>query len=140
MRFAVYSKLHHAIIVGVAVLRLTEGICSTNKRTRNDYSPFSQQAFERILARRQKSPELAMPKDRDLRNLTAIFKELLGTSAHLQGKTRIYKQSWLCACGALTVPFRHLPRTSNNISVSGSLHILANSSYLDRVQPFRKAL
>ncbi len=139
-RFAVYSKLHHAIIDGVAGLRLTEGICSTNKRTRNDYSPFSQQAFERILARRQKSPELAMPKDRDLRNLTAIFKELLGTSAHLLGMTRSYTQSWLGAGGALTVPFRHVPRTSINSRVSGSRRFVAQSWSLDRVKAVSKAV
>jgi len=35
-QFAIYSKLHHATIDGVAGLRLSEGMCSTNRRTRVD--------------------------------------------------------------------------------------------------------
>jgi len=139
-RFAVYSKLHHAIIDGVAGLRLTEGMCSTNKRTRNDYSPFSQEAFENILARRRKRPKISIPRDRDLRNLAAIFKEQLGTSAHLLSMIKNYAQTWLGAGGGLTVPFRHVPRTSINSRVSGSRRFVAQSWRIDRVRAVGKAV
>jgi diacylglycerol O-acyltransferase len=139
-QFAVYSKLHHALIDGMAGLRLTEGMCATNKRTRNDYSPFSQEAFEKILARRKQRPEFSMPRDRDLRNLAAILKEQLGTSVHLLSMIKSYAQTWLGAGGGLTVPFRHVPRTSINSRVSGSRRFVAQSWSIDRVRAVGKAV
>lgn len=139
-QFAVYSKLHHAIIDGMAGLRLTEGMCATNKRARNDYSPFSQEAFENMLARRRKRPKLAMPKERDLRNVAAMLKEQLGTSAHLLSMIKNYAQTWLGAGGGLTVPFRHVPRTSINTRVSGSRRFVAQSWGIDRVKAVGKAV
>lgn len=139
-QFAVYSKLHHAIIDGMAGLRLTEGMCATNKRARNDYSPFSQEAFENMLARRRKRPKLAMPKDRDLRNVAAMLREQLGTSVHLLSMIKNYAQTWLGAGGGLTVPFRHVPRTSINTRVSGSRRFVAQSWSIDRVKAVGKAV
>ncbi len=139
-QFAVYSKLHHAIVDGMAGLRLTEGMCSTNKRTRNDYSPFSQEAFDKILARRQQRPKLAVPRDRDLRNLAAMLREQLGTSAHLLSMIKSYVQTWLGAGGGLTVPFRHVPRTTINSRVSGSRRFVAQSWSIDRVRAIAKVV
>ena len=139
-QFAVYSKLHHAIIDGMAGLRLTEGMCATNKRARNDYSPFSQEAFENMLSQRKKRPKLAMPKDSDLRHVAAMLKEQLGTSVHLLSMVKNYAQTWLGAGGGLTVPFRHVPRTSINTRVSGSRRFVAQSWSIDRVKAVGKAV
>jgi diacylglycerol O-acyltransferase len=139
-QFAVYSKLHHATIDGVAGLRLTEGMCSTNKRTRTDHSPFSQEAFENVLkAKRKGRPKTAIPQERDLRNLANILKEQLGTTAHLLSIVKSYAQTWLGMGTGLTVPFRHVPRTSINSQVSGSRRFVAQSWDFARVQAVSKA-
>lgn len=139
-QFAVYSKLHHATIDGVAGLRLTEGMCSTNKRTRTDYSPFSQEAFEKVLkAKRKGRPKTAIPQERDLRNLANILKEQLGTTAHLLSIVKSYAQTWLGMGTGLTVPFRHVPRTSINSQVSGSRRFVAQSWDFSRVHAVSKA-
>jgi len=139
-QFAVYSKLHHATIDGVAGLRLTEGMCSTNKRTRTDHSPFSQEAFEKVLkAKRKGRPKTAIPQERDLRNLANILKEQLGTTAHLLSIVKSYAQTWLGMGTGLTVPFRHVPRTSINSQVSGSRRFVAQSWSIDRVRTVSKA-
>jgi len=139
-QFAIYSKLHHATIDGVAGLRMTEGMCATNKRTRTDYSPFSHEAFEKVVrARRKSRPRPELPRESDLRNLANILKEQLGTTAHLLSIVKNYAQTWLGLGAGLTVPFRHVPRTSINSRVSGSRRFVAQSWSLDRVRAVSKA-
>ena len=139
-QFAIYSKLHHATIDGVAGLRLTEGMCATNKRKRTDYSPFSQQAFENLLKSRKKSRSATqMPRERELKNIAQIFSEQLGTTTHLLGIVRDYAKSWLGMGGGLAVPFRHVPRTTINSRVSGSRRFVAQSWSLERVRSVGKA-
>jgi len=140
-QFAVYSKLHHATIDGVAGLRLTEGMCSTNKRTRTDYSPLSQEAFDKVVeSKMPKRKALAMPRDVELRNLAEIFKQQLGTSAHLLAMLRSYTETWLGGGGGLAIPFRHVPRTMINSRVSGSRRFVAQSYSLERVKAVGKAV
>jgi diacylglycerol O-acyltransferase / wax synthase len=115
-------------------------MCATNKRARNDYSPFSQEAFENMLSQRRKRPKLTMPKDSDLRHVAAMLKEQLGTSAHLLSMVKNYAQTWLGVGGGLTVPFRHVPRTSINTRVSGSRRFVAQSWSIDRVKAVGKAV
>ena len=139
-QFAIYSKLHHATIDGVAGLRLTEGMCATNKRKRNDYSPFSQEAFENVLKAKRKSRDrLHMPRERELRNIAEILKEQIGTTAQLIKIVRSYAQTWLGFGGGLAVPFRHVPRTSINSRVSGSRRFVAQSWSFERVRNVSKA-
>lgn len=140
-QFAVYSKLHHATIDGVAGLRLTEGMCATNKRKRTDYSPFSQEAYEQIVnAKRRKRNAPAMPRDAELRGLAEIFREQLGTTSNLLSMIKNYAQAWLGIGGGLTVPFRHVPRTTINSQVSGSRRFVAQSWSLERVKSVAKAV
>jgi len=139
-QFAVYSKLHHATIDGVAGLRMTEGMCSTNKRTRTDFSPFSHEAFEKMVRAKTKSrSKLQLPRESELRNLANILREQLGTTAHLLGIVKSYAQTWLGLGAGLAVPFRHVPRTSINSRVSGSRRFVAQSWSLDRIKAIGKA-
>lgn len=139
-QFAIYSKLHHAIIDGVQGLRLTEGMCATNKRKRTDYSPFSMEAYENVVkAKRKKRRAPAMPRERELKNLAEIFKEQLGTTKHVFNIVKKSTQTWLGLGGGLTVPFRHVPRTTINSRVSGSRRFVAQSWSLDRFRKISKA-
>ena len=140
-QFAVYSKLHHATIDGVAGIRLTEGMCAANKRSRTDFSPLSQEAFDNVASARQGARGTPpMPKDRELRNLAEIFREQLGTTAHVLNLIKSSAQTWLGMGGGLTVPFRHVPRTTINTRVSGSRRFVAQSWSLARVKAVGKAV
>jgi len=139
-QFAIYSKLHHATIDGVAGLRLTEGMCATNKRKRTDFSPFSQEAFDNLLKSKKKARSAThMPRERELRNIAQVFNEQLGTTTHLLGIVKDYAKSWLGMGGGLAVPFRHVPRTTINSRVSGSRRFVAQSWSLERVRGISKA-
>ena len=140
-QFAVYSKLHHATIDGVAGLRMTEGMCATDKRKRTDYSPFSHEAFENVVnAKRRSARRPPMPSHGELRNLAQVFSEQLGTTSHLLSTISSYAQAWLGIGGGLAVPFRHVPRTMINSRVSGSRRMVAQSWSLDRVRAVGKAV
>jgi diacylglycerol O-acyltransferase len=139
-QFAIYSKMHHATIDGVAGLRLIEGMCATNKRTRADYSPFSEEAFERIRSLKRKSHAApSVPREGELRNIAEVFREQLGTTSRLIGMVKSYAQTWLGFGGDLDVPFRHVPRTTINSRVSSSRRFVAQSWSLERVKAVSKA-
>ena len=140
-QFAVYSKLHHATIDGVAGLRLTEGMCSTNKRTRADFSPLSQEAYERFKAAREKRATTRItPSHRELKSVADVFREQLQIPGHLLGFLKSHAETWLGRGGGLAVPFRHVPRTSINARISGARRFVAQSWELERVKAVGKAL
>ena len=82
----------------------------------------------------------SMPRERELRNLADIFKEQLGTSKHVFNIVKKSTQAWLGMGGGLTVPFRHVPRTTINSRVSGSRRFVAQSWGLDRFKAVSKAV
>lgn len=140
-QFAVYSKLHHATVDGVAGLRLTEGMCSTNKRTRTDFSPLSLEAYERMKAAKRKSKTARItPSHRELRSVAQVFQEQMQISGHLLGFLKGHAETWLGRGAGLAVPFRHVPKTSINTRISGSRRFVAQSWEIDRVKAVGKAL
>ena len=140
-QFAVYSKLHHATIDGVAGLRLTEGMCSTNKRTRIDYSPLSLEAYEKFKAAQKKPRSTRItPSHRELRSVAEVFREQLQISGHLLGFLKGHAETWLGRGGGLAVPFRHVPKTSINTRISGARRFVAQSWEIARVRAVGKAL
>lgn len=140
-QFAVYSKLHHATIDGVAALRLTEGMCSTSSRARIDYSPLSLEAFEKFKSARDANrPRRVIPRERELRAVADVFREQLQIPVNLLGYLKSHAQTWLGAGGALAVPFRHVPKTSINARISGSRRFVAQSWDFDRIRAIAKAV
>jgi len=137
-QFVIYTKMHHAAVDGVAALQLTESMCSTNRKTRIDYSPMSLEAFENF--RQVKRSRPVMPKDRELKAVADIFREQLNTPRHLLGVVKSYAQTWLGAGGGVAVPWRHIPKTSINTQVSGSRRFVAQSWDLGRVKAICKAV
>jgi diacylglycerol O-acyltransferase len=55
-QFAVYTKLHHATVDGVAGARMTEAACSADPNATTDLSPLSIEAHERYKASRGYAP------------------------------------------------------------------------------------
>jgi diacylglycerol O-acyltransferase len=140
-QFAIYSKMHHATIDGVAALRLTEGMCATSSRTRIDYSPLSLEAFEKFRAAKDSArPRGVIPRERELRAVAEVFREQLQAPVNLLGYLKSHAQTWLGAGGALAVPFRHVPKTSINTRISGSRRFVAQSWEFERIRAIAKAV
>lgn len=140
-QFAVYTKMHHATIDGVAGLRLTEGMCSTNKRTRLDISPFSLEADEKFKAEHGGARTSRItPSHRELKSVAEVFREQLEVSGHLLGFLKGHAEAWLGRGGGLAVPFRHVPKTSINTRISGARRFVAQSWEIERVKSVGKAM
>ena len=117
-QFAVYTKVHHALIDGVAGIRLLEGVCSPDPEAASHISPFSVEALE--LFREQhglgRKAEEA-PSEFELKAMAEFFKAQLDTSAHFLGVIKNYAAAWLGLGDGLAVPWRHVPRTVLNTPV-----------------------
>ena len=138
--FAVYTKLHHATIDGVAGIRITEGSCSPDPDVITELSPLSIEAHERFKAehRHTRAADLD-PSDSELRAIAEFFKAQFETSSHVLGLIRSYAATWLGVGNGLAVPWRHVPHTMINSKVSGARRIVAQSWSIDRVRAISKA-
>ncbi len=138
--FAVYTKLHHATIDGVAGIRITEGSCSPDPDAITELSPLSIEAHEIYKAehRHSRAAELD-PSDSELRAIAEFFKAQFETSSHVLGLIRSYAATWLGLGNGLAVPWRHVPHTMINSKVSGARRVVAQSWSIDRVRAVSKA-
>jgi len=139
-QFAVYTKLHHATIDGVAGVRLTEGGCSPDPTANTDLSPLSIEAHDRFKAQHghARDKDLA-PSEFELKAMAEFFKAQFDTSAHILGVIKNYAATWLGLGNGLAVPWRHVPHTVINSQVSGSRRFVAQSWSIDRVRAVSEA-
>ena len=139
-QFAVYTKVHHATIDGVAGVRLTKASCSPDPAARTDLSPLSIEAHERYKARHGhvRDTEIA-PSEFELKAIAEFFKKQFDTSAHVLGLVKNYAATWLGFGDGLAVPWRHVPHTSMNAQVSGAHRFVAQSWSIDRVRAVSEA-
>ncbi len=139
-QFAVYTKLHHATIDGVAGVRITEGSCSPDPDANTDLSPLSIEVHERFKAQRGHARDADIePSEFELKTMAEFFKAQLDTSAHFLGLIRNYAATWLGLGDGLAVPWRHVPHTLINTQVSGARRFVAQSWSIDRVRAVSKA-
>jgi len=140
-QFAIYTKMHHATIDGVGGARMTEGICSTNRRDRVDYSPLSLEALEKFKAlKKTKPPAVAVPTTRELSKVAEVFRQQFDTSANLLGLLKDHASTWLGLRDNLAVPFHHVPRTSINVRITGARRFVAQSWEIERLKAVGKAV
>ena len=104
-QFAVYTKAHHALIDGVAGIRLLEGVCTPDPEAESDISPLSLEALERFreqhgLGRKAQDP----PSEFELKAMAEFLKAQFETSAHVLGVIKSYAAAWLGMGHGLAVP------------------------------------
>ncbi len=134
-QFAVYSKLHHATIDGVAGVRITEGGCSPDPDAEINVSPLSIEAHERYKAKHGKTRNADLaPSEFELKAMAEFFKAQFDTSAHFLGVIKSYAATWLGLGDGLAVPWRHVPHTIINTQVSSARRFVAQSWSIDRVR------
>jgi diacylglycerol O-acyltransferase len=139
-QFAVYTKLHHATIDGVAGIRLTESVCSPDPDASTDLSPLSIEAHEKLKARYGQARDARFaPSEFELKAMAEFIKAQFATSAHLLGVIKSYATTWLGFGNGLAVPWRHVPHTLLNTKVSSARRFVARSWSIDRVRAISKA-
>ncbi len=138
--FAVYTKIHHAAIDGVAGVRLTESSCSPDPEAKLTLSPFSVEAHELIKERHGRAKETDLePEEFELKQIAEFFKAQIDTSAHVLSTIRSYAATWLGMGAGLAVPWRHVPHTMVNTQVSSSRRFVAQSWDIERIRAVSKA-
>jgi len=133
--FALYLKMHHAAVDGVTGLQIIEGMCSTNKKDRAEYSPLSREALDAFKKARfgdklRKEP----PTQREMKTVAEILKQQFDTSNHVFGVVKGYAKTWMGSGGNLAVPWHDVPRTPLNRNISGSRRFVAQSWDLPRIK------
>lgn len=138
--FAIYTKMHHATVDGVAGVRLTEGGCSPDPNAVIDISPLSVEAHQQFKANHGGARKRKIePSELELKAIAEFLKAQFDTSAHFLGVLRNYAATWLGLGSGLAVPWRHVPHTMMNTRVSGARRFVAQSWSIDRIRAVSKA-
>ena len=142
-QFATYIKAHHCAIDGVGAMHLTNSMLSESPRERSAVSPFSRQAAEaykaRLAAGGRRGGRHEAPAHADLQAVAELLKQQFDAAGNVAGALRRYTDVWFGRGGALSVPWRQVPRTHFNTTVSGARRFVAQSWPFDRVRAVAKA-
>lgn len=134
-QLAVYMKMHHAVIDGVASMQLTRGVTSTDPDFRFYHLPMSMQAYQRHLACVGAAKvRRVVPKERELRVVADALKQQFDSSAQILGALRRFGGAFFGRSGNLAVPWHNVPRTSINTRVGAARRFVAQSWPFDRIQ------
>lgn len=140
-QLAVYMKMHHAAIDGVASMQLTQSVCSTDPAFRIYDLPMSMKAYQRHLASvGAGKPRRVAPNESELRSVADALKQQFDSSAQILGALRRFGGAFFGRSGNLAVPWHNVPRTSINTRVCGARRFVAQSWEFDRIQAVCKAI
>ncbi len=140
-QFAVYSKMHHSAIDGVASMQLMQGVSSTDPNFRAADLPISMKAYERHLAAvGARKARHMVPDEPELRAVADALKQQFDSTTHVLGSLRRFGGAFFGRSGNLAVPWHNVPRTSINTRVDGARRFVAQSWEFDRIQAVCKAI
>jgi len=141
-RFATYIKAHHCAIDGVGAMHLTNSMLSTDPTARAAFPPFSRDAelaYRKTLGKGARRPAEPASGPPDLRAVAEVLKAQLGSAGNVSAALRRYADAWLGRGGELAVPWRQVPRTHFNTTVSGARRFVAQTWPLARVRAVARA-
>ena len=123
-RFAIYTKMHHAVVDGVSALNLLQGSLSTDADDREVQAPWS------VLPREGSRPATSRGR---FEKLTGSMQSAMrhASSTVTLGRAALLEQQ-------LTLPFR-APRTMFNVPIGGARRCAAESWSLDRIKDVKNA-
>jgi WS/DGAT/MGAT family acyltransferase len=127
-RFAVYTKLHHAMMDGVSAQRLLQRSLSTDPEARDVPVPWARRESTRPAREKPSSSPLALPK--------AAFQ--LGTDAVGLVPTLVHLASEALRSQATALPLQ-APRSMLNVSITGSRRFAAQSWSMERLRKVGRA-
>ena len=137
-QFAVYSKTHHAAVDGARSIHMARAMLSRDPDFRLPDSPLSLDAWNRYRASLGYLPQADLG-DEEIRNVAEVLKARFDSSAQVYGALKRFTAGWAGRGGALTLPFRHVPRSSLNSSVYGARRFVAQSWPFARIRAIGKA-
>src|SRR5262245_11293828 len=123
-RFAIYTKVHHAIVDGVSALNLLQGSLSTDRDNQQIQVPWSLPARRRTAA-----PTSSGRWEKLTGTMRSVARYAPSTIA--LGRAALVQQQ-------LTLPFR-APRTMLNVPIGGARRCAAQSWSLDRIKVVKNA-
>ncbi len=129
-RIALYAKVHHALLDGVAAMRMLQSVLSEDPREQRP--PMWAQKRQRRIAEATDVAEAPPPPSWMERALTAGAEIVPGVRSGLWEIVRASTDT-----GADAQPF-HAPPTMFNVKISGSRRFAAQSFELDRVKAIGK--
>ena len=123
-RFAIYTKMHHAVVDGVSALNLLQGSLSTDADSREVQAPWSVPPRHVTGHTRESGrwEKLTAPMQSAMRH---------ASSAVSLSRAALVEQQ-------LTLPFR-APRTMLNVPIGGARRCAAQSWELDRIKDVKNA-
>jgi diacylglycerol O-acyltransferase len=129
-RFAVYSKLHHALVDGVAAMRLLQATLATDPDDLDNPPPWAQRKAAREVEKDQK--ELA----EELRDVPlAAVRTAMAISAEAAGLPGALVKTLNRSIRNETAPISlHAPRTILNGKITGARRFAAQDWPIDRLQ------
>ncbi|MFT4825900.1 MAG: WS/DGAT/MGAT family acyltransferase [Halioglobus sp.] len=137
-QFALYNKTHHAAIDGARSIHMARAMLSADPNSRLPDSPLSLAAWNRYKASLGYM-EPASFTDTEIRNVAEVIKARFDTSVHVFSALKRFAAGWAGQGGALTLPFRNVPRSSINTSVYGARRFVAQSWSFARIRAVGKA-
>jgi len=139
-QFATYLKVHHCMMDGVGAMHATQSMFSQSPKGRTDYSPLSNQAWEKY--RKEISSAVAdnTITRKDIRSLSERITDQIGSGVNLAGALLKYANVWVGGGRPLNVPWHSVPHAKISSSVSGSRRFVAQTWPYARIRAVGKAL
>jgi len=139
-QFATYFKVHHCAIDGAGTMHLTNSMYSTNAKSRVNFSPYSQQAFEAYRQQVSANQKVKIrPREDEVRAVTEVLRQQLGSTVNVAQALRKYAKVWMGTKTSLSVPWHQVPKTNFNTRITGSRRFVAQSWPLARIRAIGKA-
>lgn len=126
-RFAVYTKMHHALVDGISALKLTERTLSTDPNDTEVRVPWALPPTKR---RNQQDSSIAARLLRTVTDTAGSVVGLAPTTLKLARAALLEQQ--------LTLPFG-APKTMFNVKIGGARRVAAQSWPVDRVKRIKQA-
>lgn len=140
-QFAIYIKIHHAVIDGASAMELAQSMCSEDSAERIQESPLSLASFERYKqAKYADRPERVKPTKLELSNVAEFIKSQFDTSINVFGALAKFYAATFGLSGDLVAPWQNVPRTSLNEKLSPARIFVGQDWDLGRVKAVAKGI
>ncbi len=135
-RFALYFKIHHALVDGVAAAKLLQSVLSTDPDNRDQPAPWAVPLTSTGAPLRLVDPEAPTPAPRPAPDLTAtLTRQAREVVTETLGMPRALLTTVRRGLRDETAPVAfHAPKTILNVPITGSRRVAAQSWPIDRIK------
>jgi WS/DGAT/MGAT family acyltransferase len=138
-QFATYTKTHHCAIDGMGAMQMMNSMYSNDPNHRSTISPFSKEAYDTYKKSIRRGRKIT-PSSQEIKVVSEIIKEQFDSTVNVSGALKRYLGAWIGGSDKMSVPWKKVPHTNINTSISGSRRFVAQSWPLERIKAVGKAL